>query len=456
MAMNGCSGMAQQGVKAQATVARTAALCGRGMRRALALLGIVVVGNSAAQAEESRFANPFYRAESDSLRLIGLGPISNLDSVVSELLQAEQQYDAVFPVLVVDPVRLYWRKVKADLYDRYGLALGMNYTALFQAASDGLPGKDRQGASGDFDFYGRWEVVNRGGSWTGSIVFSTEFRHGYGSTTPADLGTNIGSLWRTTGGFNDEAFTLNEIFWKQGSFEDRVLYGVGKFDPGLFIDGGSYTSSNYNFLSPAIGGSLTMPIPSTGLGAGLAWFPYKNTYVSASLTDANGSKEGWGDLGAGELFSAIELGLVPGFGTPEEGRYHVNFWHLNGADDGNDGASSGWGFSLYAEQHFGQYVPFVRYAEGTGAGLPVRRTAAAGLGFERPFGQNNDLIGFGLGWGEPVNQDKSDQYVFEAFYRVQLTPATQLTPDLQIIFNPVDNPEENAIAVGGIRLRTLF
>ena len=46
--------------------------------------------------------------------------------------------------------------------------------------------------------------------------------------------------------------------------------------------------------------------------------------------------------------------------------------------------------------------------------------------------------------------------MFEAFYRVQLTPATQLTPDLQIIFNPVDNPEENAIAVGGIRLRTLF
>ena len=101
-------------------------------------------------------------------------------------------------------------------------------------------------------------------------------------------------------------------------------------------------------------------------------------------------------------------------------------------------------------------MPFVRYAEGTGAGLPVRRAGAVGLGFEQPFGQNNDLIGFALGWGEPVNSNKSDQYMLETFYRIQLTSSMQVTPDFQVIFNPVDNPDENAIAVGGIRLRTLF
>ena len=295
------------------SVARAAALVGRDLNCVLALAGILVLGTSAAQAQQAT------TDQSDTLRLIGLGPVTDLDSVVSELLQADQQYDAIFPVLVVDPVRLYWRRLKADMYNKYGLSLGMNYTALFQGASAGLPGRDRNGASGDFDFYGRWEVINRDEPWTGSIVFSTEFRHGYGSTTPADLGENIGSLWRTTSGFNDEAFTLNEIFWKQGSYKDRVLYGIGKFDPTLFIDGGSYTSSNYNFLSPVINGSLTMPIPATGLGAGIAVFPTKGSYISASVTDANGSKEGWGDLGAGELFSAIELGLVPDFNTGRGG-----------------------------------------------------------------------------------------------------------------------------------------
>ena len=46
--------------------------------------------------------------------------------------------------------------------------------------------------------------------------------------------------------------------------------------------------------------------------------------------------------------------------------------------------------------------------------------------------------------------------MFESFYRVAVTPFTHLTPDLQVIFNPSKNPAEDMIAVGSIRLRTIF
>ena len=224
--------------------------------------------------------------------------------------------------------------------------------------------------------------------------------------------------------------------------------------PACFFDGGRYTSTYYDFLSPAIRSSLTMPIPSTGLGAGVALFPFENTYLTVGATDANGEKNSWGDLGAGELFYAIELGITPGYGTDRAGRYYVNFWRVDARAQKN--IPSGQGFGLYGEQQFGQFVPFARYAQGSGANIDVRRSAVLGVGVEQPFGQEDNLFGMGLGWGEPTDRKKRDQYVFETFYRFQLTRDTQLTPDLQLIVNPADNPRQDVIAVGGIRLRTLF
>ncbi|MCK5550249.1 MAG: carbohydrate porin, partial [Hyphomicrobiaceae bacterium] len=69
---------------------------------------------------------------------------------------------------------------------------------------------------------------------------------------------------------------------------------------------------------------------------------------------------------------------------------------------------------------------------------------------------NHDLIGLGFSWGQPTDRTLRDQYVFESCYRVVVTPYTHLTPDLQVIFNPSENPAEDRITVGSIRLRTLF
>ncbi|MES0404343.1 MAG: carbohydrate porin, partial [Hyphomicrobium sp.] len=97
------------------------------------------------------------------------------------------------------------------------------------------------------------------------------------------------------------------------------------------------------------------------------------------------------------------------------------------------------------------------------------------IGITDVFGQNNDLIGMGLSYGkidlggsQPVDLNgdgfpdfdlgsvardllRTKQYAAELFYRVQLTQELQITPSLQLIWDPILNRDESTIAVFGLR-----
>ena len=74
----------------------------------------------------------------------------------------------------------------------------------------------------------------------------------------------------------------------------------------------------------------------------------------------------------------------------------------------------------------------------------------------RPFKTNEDLFGFGAGWALPANSLLRDQYVFEVFYRYQLTSNLAFTPDLQYILRPSLDPTKQDVWVAGLRARVVF
>ena len=112
----------------------------------------------------------------------------------------------------------------------------------------------------------------------------------------------------------------------------------------------------------------------------------------ANRGETNGAKTSVGQIERGELFTALEFGLMPRHGEPEE--------------------------------------------------------------VLQPFGQDHELVGLAVSRGEHSDRSSRDQYVLEAFYRFHVTPHTHLTPDLQVIFEPAENHEEDRIAIGSARLRT--
>ncbi len=104
----------------------------------------------------------------------------------------------------------------------------------------------------------------------------------------------------------------------------------------------------------------------------------------------------------------------------------------------------------------GKIVPFFRYSYANRGLDNVHQNTSFGVGLEEPFGQNADLIGFGFSWGQPSDRTLRDQYTFEAFYRIFITPHTHLTPDIQVIIDPSNAPDRHSVAVFGLRLRTLY
>ena len=110
-------------------------------------------------------------------------------------------------------------------------------------------------------------------------------------------------------------------------------------------------------------------------------------------------------------------------------------------------------------QRFGRFTPFVRYGYadvGANGPTPVKHMANVGLVLDGIFGQANDRIGVGYTWSDPADRSLDDQSAIDAYYRVQLTPEIAVSPKLQVIFDPVRNPDEDTVYVWGIRTRMAF
>ena len=65
-------------------------------------------------------------------------------------------------------------------------------------------------------------------------------------------------------------------------------------------------------------------------------------------------------------------------------------------------------------------------------------------------------MGLGLSYGKPSAKGLDDQFTAELYYKMQFTKRLALTPAAQLIVNPSANPDEDVLAVFGIRARLDF
>lgn len=398
-------------------------------------------------------------------------PLQNAPNNVSQqLAEAKARPASLLPFGPFTPLHEAWKPLDKRLRDEIGLDLGLNYTSLYLNAdhtfslaqkieNDDRPLRPAQneGASGDLDFLGRLRLNPPGARWPRAIAFATEWRHPFTLVPPGRLGDEIGSIWGTADGFNKYAYSLTELYWEQGSREDGLMYRVGRMKPSNVWNRGRFVSSNHSFLNTTLANTPAMALPAAGFGAAAAVALPENGYLVAGVHDANGSNYQPGNPGRGEFFYALSLGVKRGQSKTGSGNYFVTLWRRDRLK--LEDVPSGQGVAFHVEQEVdpeGKLVPFARYSYGYGAGLRVRQSLAVGLGVEKPFARESDRFGLAFSWAEPASGPRRDQYGLEAFYRLALTPDTQLTPDLQVIFNPADNPQASNVVLGGVRMRTLF
>ena len=73
---------------------------------------------------------------------------------------------------------------------------------------------------------------------------------------------------------------------------------------------------------------------------------------------------------------------------------------------------------------------------------------------------SNDYLGAGFIWSQPSADMKpaahDNEYGFEATYVLQLTPLVSLQPDLQVLWNPANNPAADHNVIFQLQLNLVW
>src|SRR5688572_2780805 len=155
-----------------------------------------------------------------------LSPGPSSSDVRAELNSAVPETGAIFDVGIEDLFPQGFKDWRAEMAEK-GFEFGFAYTAVFQQASGG-PGQ-RNAAGGDVDLFGSWRLIGSPEEGAGTIFWAADNRHAlFNDQTPNELGSEIGTLFDTTDGFNERDFALRQLFWQHNLLDDTLVLSAGK------------------------------------------------------------------------------------------------------------------------------------------------------------------------------------------------------------------------------------
>ena len=385
--------------------------------------------------------------------------MNNPGSIVDRLEEDAEPKDYLFQFPGVSGVLKPWYDMKAGLDEKYGFRFGISYTSYYQKATDTF-GPEDDAASFDLDISGTWDFLGRGTDSPTVLGFNFFWRDNYGSKIPPQtLFTQYGSLYSGAAPYGENDPVVGEL-WIQKKFNNKFGFRVGKIFPITAYDFFPFKNFRTDFVDFNHVTNAAIPLPSNGLGAFVMYRPKPSIMLRLGAHDANADVEKSGfDTYDGELFTIFEAGFDTGLvprepGRPPHGHVHVSLWHQDERDDAR--IDDGWGIGISAVQRFGRFSPFVRYgyADGGANGpTPVQHMVNVGLVTDGIFGQDKDRIGVGYTWSDPADSSLDKQQMIDAYYRVQLTPEIEIGPTLEVIFDPVRNPDDDTVYVLGFRTR---
>jgi len=411
-------------------------------------LGLLVAGD--LSAADSQAADQF-----DALPM----SMNNPGSIVERLEEDAESKDYLFQFPGVSAVLKPWYKSKDDLDKDYGFKFGVSWTSFYQTASDTF-GPEDDAAGFDLDISGTWTFLGRGTDSPTMLGFDFFWRDKLGTAIPPQtLFTQFGALYSGAAPYGENDPVVGEL-WIQKKYRNVFGFRVGKIFPITAYDFFPFKNFRTDFVDFSHVTNATIPLPGNGLGAFIQYRPRPDIMLRLGAHDANADVEKSGfDTYDGELFTIFEVGVDTGLmprepGRPPHGHVHVSLWHQDAREDA--GIEEGWGIGVSAVQRFGRFSPFVRYGYADANPLgptPSRHMVNAGLVIDGIFGQANDRVGVGYTWSDPADRTLQDQSAIDAYYRLQLTPEIEVGPTLEVIFDPVRNPDEDTVFVWGLRAR---
>jgi porin len=380
------------------------------------------------------------------------------ESVTSELKRNDADREAIYQFDGLQRNFAGYFDWKRRVQDDNGFAMGFQYYGLYQKATSSLPGEDDDALGGIFRFQGNWTIFKKDNGNLGRIEYRVESRSNIGGfKAPGSLGGRTGVATLAPGFAYNDSFDLDlaVLNWTQGFAEGKAGYAVGRLAFDVYLDAFPFQTFSRGYINRSF--ILNPTLPTTGVGAiggVVKGFVSNNVWVGAQMHDANAASGDfdWDTVQEGEWLKAIEVGYTPSFGQRKSHLIQFTYWEKDARVLAGTPKGNGWAVSA-AYQLNDRYFPFVRFGHSDGGGGVAAEDAfSAGLEITRQFDQVWTL---GAGWARPSEKTfgpgLDNEVVLETSYKFQLSKNFSLTPDVQLILNPANDPSESSLWVFGVR-----
>jgi porin len=412
--------------------------------------------NSAAQETENKtliqeLSTPELQTGESNLSGYKNTGFGGPDSVGGQLQTENEFKDTAVRIQFLKRALRPWFDFKKRVKEKLGLQYGLTYTSLYQVATKSL--NENQAAGGIFALQVQWDLLGRKSPNTGSLIFQLQNRHRLGTKIPPNsLFKSLGSSVSTAKSFSDFGWAVTDLHWQQLLFNRHAGFAIGKLHLTDYLDLFALSSSKTGFMNKNFSENPAIAFPKQGLGANIFIMPNNNLYLLAGLADANGDprKSGFNTFfDEAEYFTAVEIGWISSFDKRTFDNIHITGWHSDKRK--NADVPKGYGVAMGAEWRFREkWLPFFRAGWSNGDASSLEAHVSGGLGV---YLKSHDVVALGLNWGKPSSDGQRDEYTMELFYRIQVTQILALTPDIQLIIDPSNNPDDDFIAVFGLRAR---
>ena len=389
--------------------------------------------------------------------------------LLQEIQQRRTEKDSLFKVSPLRPLHDGADKWHANLKQKAHIDLGTSIHHLFQFLSESLPGTDDWGTATDMDITGTWALTERGKPTQGGITLHLETRWNWGTTGPMSLGPQSLGMLQSTGNTYEAywpAMIIRNFYWQMGSTKSKWALRLGKVTIDGILGTTKHLTPTTSCLTFACTGAFAIGLPDSGLGVIGVWHFNDRVKLLGSFHNANSNRYDLGEIGKGDFFTALDLGVKIAPKTEKAGYSHVVVWHNDGTFDGHaiNGSTGkeGSGYYLLYEQELskdGNWVAIFKWGQAFDGSAYFDRQASASLVLYDPHfisSISNDATGISLNWVDPSKAGTRNESNVEIWYRFPFFPSLDTTLSYMAIINPAMDPNNDFASAFSLRLVSVF
>lgn len=374
---------------------------------------------------------------------------------IHDRLRAAKQRDSVSLNQEFNEAGQRYTRAKKEIDAVTGITFAFDETAMSQW---GVPNGGYGAVQALFMPAVQWKAFDHTAIGTGSFQFSYIAAQYWSGAT----GTTKQARLNLNSPINDYPF--NDLVFAQASYTqalpgDWLAVTVGQF-PIANFDGNAYANNQQvNFLGYSLSQNGSQNYSQGSLGAYAQLNPSKEVTFAGGFQDASnvaGNYVQFSTLGAGLYAWFLYGAWTPTLAGLGQGSYAVMYYNLPSVP-AQPVKSDGLSFSV-SQALDERWALFFRANTAWGSSWYIQTSVAGGGVLNNPLGRNPlDQIGLGVAWNQtnltlyPSGVARPSETMMELYWATTIGSRLQITPDLQLYFQPALAPYAGMAAVFTIR-----